>query len=497
MTIKPAEMTNKKKIAVLLTAALCLASCAQKETEAPEFAPAQKEINVHFTARQAETRTVFGDAETDGDGRTYYPTRWSGNDSQVMISLNFESGVVAGVNRNDEAGKQASFDASFTSIDTQAPYVFYIVSPSEAFLWPSSERESVSVTIPGAQAPSSASPDEASQIIVAKSASHSSIPENVDVGFTHITAYGRLTLKNLPLASGVTVNSVQIISEDQPLAGSWYYSFQDGSISEKETSSSIILDVSSVNVAGEEPIWFACAPVGSMANKKLKISAILSNGKALVRTITLKNTANFASGNIYQFSLNMSSAEEEDAVVTISESETVYQLVTSANDLAAGDEIIIVNSTSPTYAMTGTSSTSGLSSVTKDATTGFTLGSDGYIRLPASSSVQKLQIKSKSGSTYQLWDGSSKYLYSTTSNRLQMSTSSMSWTISISNGSASLYFSSGIRRYYIKFDNSYFNTARSSSAQNVALYKKITRESSAEIDMSHCCPLKVVDVVKS
>ena len=476
-------MSIKSKTAAILSAALCITACMQKEMDAPEYAPGQKDFNVHFNASQAETKTVFGDAEIDGSGRTCYPTRWSENDSQVMISLNYESGVVAGVNLKDNDGKQASFDASFSGVETQAPYVFYIVSPSEAFLWPSSERESVSVTIPGSQTPTAASLDERGQIIVAQSASLSSIPESVDVNFSHITAYGRLTLKNLSLPGGVTVRSVQILSEDQPLAGSWYYNFQDGSIAPKETSSSILIDAGNINVAAEDPIWFACAPVGSMEGKRLKISAILSNGKARVRTITMKSTASFASGNIYQFNLNMSSAEEVDAGVTVVTSETVYQRVNSTSNLAAGDEVIIVNSTTPGYAMTGTGGNSGLSSVAKDATKGFNLGTDGYIRLPEGSSVQKLTVKSISGSSIVLWDGS-KYLYYGSS-RLQMSTSSTTWTISISNGSATIsYKSSGIfsRTYYIRYNSSYFNTSTSSST--VALYKKATLESSKNFDLS-------------
>ena len=477
-------MKNVSKIAALLTAALCIAACARKEVDAPEYGPGKNgEINVHFKASQAETKTVFGDEATDSEGHKYYPTRWSENDSQVMISLNYESGVIAGINLEDEEGKQASFDASFSGVETQAPYVFYIVSPSEAFLWPSSERESVSVTIPGSQTPTAASLDERGQIIVAQSASLSSIPENVDVSFGHITAYGQLTLTNLSLPSGVTVKSVQILSEDQPLAGSWYYNFQDGSIAPKETSSSLMIDASNINVAAEDPVWFACAPVGSMEGKRLKISAILSNGKAKVRTITMKSTANFASGNIYVFRLNMSSAEEVDAGVTIETSETVYQRVNSISNLAAGDEVIIVNSTSPTYAMTGTGGNSGLSSVAKDASKGFTLGSDGYIRLPEGSSVQKLTVKSISGSSIVLWDGSN-YLYSSRNSRAQMSTFSLTWSISISSGSTSLYFSSGSKRYYLRYSNNYFNTASSSQALTVALYKKATLTSSETFDLS-------------
>ena len=71
-----------------------------------ELAPS-KALQVHFNARLAANKTVFGESTTDEQGRTIYPTRWSENDSRVMISLNYESGVVAGVNRQDETGEWA------------------------------------------------------------------------------------------------------------------------------------------------------------------------------------------------------------------------------------------------------------------------------------------------------------------------------------------------------------------------------------------------------
>ena len=175
-----------------------------------------------------------------------------------------------------------------------------------------------------------------------------------------------------------------------------------------------------------------------MEGCSLAVTAFLSDGTGLKRTIALKSTMEFASGQIYQFSVNMASAEEVEGVTA---EETVYRLVTSVSDLSAGDEVIILDSTSPTAAMTGSGGTSGLAYTARD--TGFTLGDDGYVRLLSGSAVQILYVKSLSNSTIVLWDGSSRYLYVPTSNNnryLQLSTSQTSWTLSISNGAASLYY---------------------------------------------------------
>ena len=479
-----------------MTAVAGLAACAQAEVDAPEAerAPA-KEKMVHFEARQAATKTVFGEAETDAEGRTIYPTRWSENDSQVMVSLNYESGVVAGVNRQDEAGQRASFDASFSGVDTQSPYVFYVVSPADAFVWPSADREAVSIRILGTQTPTAASLDEHAQIIVAESDSYTSLPENVDVEFKHITAYGRLTLKNISAPQNVSVVAVKIKCDEQPIAGEWYYHFNDGSIAVKEPSSSLIINTGNINVVGQDPVWFAVAPVGSMGGKSLTIQAILSNGKALVRTISLKDEVKFTSGKIYQFSVNMASATEEDAGISYSAEETVYQLVTRIDDLSVNDEVIFADAANPTYAMGSYSSgTSGIPAYAKgDAN--FTVGNDGYVRLPAGSPVLPLKITAKNNASFTFGDGNGKYLSNASSGNsryLNMANSSVAWSLSFSNsGAAVSYKRNNSNTYYIRYSNNYFNLRNSSS--QIYLFKKVTIDSPGLFDPDGAVVLNYVD----
>ena len=474
-------MKRSFTISVLAMALSGLMACSQKEMDdSPmELAPS-KALQVHFNARLAETKTVFGESTTDEQGRTIYPTRWSENDSRVMISLNYESGVVAGVNRQDETGEWASFDAGFDDIDTQSPYVFYVVSPADAFVWPSAEREAVSIRILGSQTPTAASLDENAQIIVAQSDSYSSIPTDVDVKFGHITAYGRLTLKNLSLAQGVSVVAVKILCDEQPIAGEWYYHFNNGSIEAKEPSSSLIINTANINVAAQDPIWFAVAPVGSMGGKALTIKAILSNGKALVKTINLKDGVTFSSGKIYQLSVKMDSATEEDADISFNSEETVYQLVTSTNNLAVNDEVIFADAASPTYAMGAyTSGTSGIPAYAK-GDLNFTVGNDGYVRLPAGSPVVPFIIASKSNSSFSFKDASGKYLAGRSGGTryLYQTTTSSTWSVSFTGSGGAARVTSNNRN--IRYNNNYFNI--SSSSSNVYLFKKVTIGSTSSFD---------------
>ena len=480
-----------KSIALGACALLLAASCAQ-EPEAELVAVPQNptEKTIHFSTRHIATKTAFGEAVTDAQGNVTYPCYWTPNDTQVKISLNYENAVVAGVNTDEIDGNgnitRSSFDASFTGIETPGPYRFYLVSPADALLWASADRNAVSVNIGAHQTPTVNSVDEGAQILVSSSESYSSLPDNVIVDFGHITAYGKLTLTNLTVPEGASLTSVTLLSADQPITGSWYYYFSDGSIAEKEGSTSLVISTDNIDVSGGDPVWFAAAPA-DMAGKPLTVRAGFSDGTYLERTITLNSSFTFASGKITKFSVNMANASAGSNKVESSTEEVVYALVTSSSSLQAGDEVIIANSTSPTYAMTGSGSTSGLAGVQKDATGGFTLGSDGYIRLASSTTVQKLTIKNISGSSIVLWDGSSKYLYMPSggggSKYLQMSSSSTTWTFSISNGAATMYYQGSRNSYYIRLSSSYFNASTASGT--FALFKRTTVGSLTSIDISN------------
>lgn len=463
-----------------------LVSCSNEREvsfDGPSEVSGQIESTVHFTTRPFETKASFGEAVSDSEGNVSYPCYWTENDRQVKISLNYEYAVTAGVNTDetDEAGHitRSSFDASFDGIEASNPYSFYLVSPADALLWTSAERDAVSVSVNANQTPGSSSVDEAAMVLVAKSDSYEALPSNVEVDFSHITSYGKLTLtgldKNVSYPSDAALTTVTLISEEQPIAGSWYYFFSDGNVSEKEGTSSIVLDVSGIDVTGGAAVWFAAAPA-SLAGKPLTVRAGFSDASYLERTITLKDDFTLTSGKITKFSVNMSSATRGSNIVESSQpgNEVVYKRVTSTSELNAEDEVIFLDS-SAGYAMTSTKSGKGLGAVAKSSTS-FTIGSDGYIRIPSSSSVYTMKVKSIRNSTCVFYDGGSNYLYYSR-NSLSLSSTSSNWTLSFSNRAATM--SAGNKSYF-QFDGGAFVVGSTSSS--FALYKKTIVE--AEIKSS-------------
>lgn len=497
----------KRLLSGSLLLVLLVSSCSQtQEAAAPEpVAEAKQEKVIHFTTRAMATRTTFGESVTDSEGNITYPCYWTSNDNQVKISLNYEYAVVAGVNseETDDQGHitRSSFDASFDGVDTSNPYTFFLVSPADAFLWASPERSSVSVSISSGQTPSKASVDEKAQILVAKSDSYDTLPSDVIVDFTHITSYGKLTLTNLDqnpaFPAEASLTSVTIISEEQPLTGSWYYSVADGKISEKEGSSSLVIDTRNIDVVAGDPIWFAAAPV-SLAGKSITIKANFSDASCLERTIKLNDSFTLGSGKIKKFSVNMANATAGTNKVetSVATSEEVFQAVSSISDLSAGDVVIFMDSSDPGYAMTAAGTTSGIGAVAKSSSS-FTVGSDGYVRLAAGTSVGQFTVGSRSNSTitFRYRSYYLGYTSSGSSRYLSLNSSSSSWTLTLGN-SAQMYSGRGNSKYYFYCNKSSNNAVFtvSTTASSFAIFKKVTVEStesmlvdlSAAAIVNHC-----------
>ena len=447
---------------MLAVLAGCLSACATQEVEAP-LPVKEQGTRVHFTAGSLQTKTAFAEPTVE-DGVATYPTRWTANDTEVAISLNYETAIAAGVVPSADF-TQADFEADFAESKASAPYTFYVLSPASALQAVSASRKALTVNIPAVQTPLATSADEAAQILVAKSAESQTLPEKVDVHFAHLTGYGRLTLKNLP--EGVT--SVTLVSPEQPWAGTWYYNTEDGSVEAKEASSSI-----TVKTDATGDIWFACAPV-DMKGKKLKVSATTANG-VYEREITLSGkNVDFTAGHVYKFSVNMA-----DATFVENTKEVYYELVTAASTLKAGDEVIIATP-QYSYALSTSQSNNNRGRIA------VTISEDKIY--DPDETVQIVTLEGSAGAWYLKVDDD-QYLYTTSSQKnmyLRTGTKTQqsiynTWAISISNGNAeiSAKVDNQLTKYLIYNNSSSVfsvNTSKPGTGNNrVALYRKTEGE---------------------
>ena len=316
------EKIFRTTLAVLLALA-AITGCRNAEQDVPDASSGK---TVRFHAGTAGTRTAFDEA-VDG----VYQTRWTSNDSEVLLSLNYGKAEPSAVTPSAD-GKTASFAASFDAAAATSPYTFYAVSPASAARAISPSRSAWSVYIAAEQTPSALSVDEAAQLLVAKSAATATIPDDVDLHFSHLTAYGRITLKNLALGDA-TVHKAELIFST-PVVGEWYWG-EDGTLTSNGASHTITLHT---DASGD--LWFACAPV-DVSGATMTLTVYTDQG-SLTRAVTFPEGRQFTSGKVARFSVDMAGIE-------IRREESFYAVLDKSS-LRAGDKLLIVNA-SGTYAL--------------------------------------------------------------------------------------------------------------------------------------------------
>ena len=292
-------MKKNVKVWAVLMAALTAVTACQKEKEAPvsdslEFTVGECEIVDNGTVTGgAETRTYF----TAPTGNSY-PTLWTGG--EAVKGLIETSASSAQRNWTAEASsdhKTAKLTSNISITTSYNGYDFYFVCPASAYK-AREARHKYTFAVPSSQTPLAASPDEAAQVIVGKSAHYTSFPSGiVNLSSSHLTAYVCLSLKS---ASAVgTLQSVTLTST-QPLSGNVTYSFNTKpSVTVSDGTSNSV----TVNTSKLSNIWFATLPA-QVAGTKLTITAKGSSG-TLTREITVPSGKNLESGKVAILSVTM------------------------------------------------------------------------------------------------------------------------------------------------------------------------------------------------
>ena len=465
-------MKLKYPVFAALIAAMVWSGC---QTEQPEQgkanAPKEEVYQVHFVAKEIATRTVFGEPESS-DGGMEYPTLWSGNEDKIAVSLNLSGFKGAAVSASQD-GKEAEFDADFSTSSAEAPFTFYALSPHSACVGASSSNGGFHFNIPSEQTPLASSCDEAAQILVASESVESTDQfGSIDLKFAHVTAYGKLTLKGLGLEDDETIQSIDLTAS-VPFGGRFYYNFEQNVISEGEASRtiSILPENLTFSDGAIADIWFACAPA-NLGGGSITVVVNTSAGKWTRNVSIPQGKLAFNAGRISKFAVNMADASFERVADR-------WVLVTNASQLKAGDEIIIADSATAGFAdaISTTQNTDyrGYSSVSIAK-----VGSDFVINNPGNN-VERFIIVAGSGtysSCFRLKDATDStdgYLAATNSGNdnflktVTTSTDYSNWKITISNNVAVISTFGTVRKsnsyYYrhIRFNSDRFATYRSSS----------------------------------
>ena len=261
-----------------------------------------------------------------------YTCLWTGNNECVALSLNWSEKQVAAVEASED-GRSATFELAF-DIPEAEHYRFAAFSPASAVMGASNSRQAWSINLPVDQRPLETSADESAQLLAALSTDYSAVPSKVRLGFSHVSAYGRLAISNLQNGDAAILGVELTCSA--PFAGQWYYSPSDGSLTDNGASSTIRLETSSV-----DDVWFACMPC-EMTGQTLEINIFTEEG-TFSKTIRPREGLAFMPGKVARISVDFSGIEPASA-------SEVFTLLTSASTLTAGDELLIVNADA-TYAL--------------------------------------------------------------------------------------------------------------------------------------------------
>jgi hypothetical protein len=443
----------KKYCLAALSALVVFAGCGVQEQE---ITVPDSVKTVRFHAATADTRTAFAEA-VNGE----YATLWTGNDSEILLSLNYGEAEKSAVTVSAD-GRTATFEAAFDASSASAPYTFYAVSPASAARAISPSRKAWSVSIAADQTPSALSVDEAAQLLVAKTAAVSKLPDEVDLHFSHLTAYGRLSLKNLELGEAKVLKVDLIFST--PIVGEWYWG-EDGTLTANGDSHTITLHT---DATGD--LWFACAPV-DVSGQTLKLVLFTDHGN-LTKEITFPEGRSFASGKVARFSVDMSGIELQRS--------DAFCLLTDVSVMKEGDKYLILNA-DETYALGPlvSSSTPYRERVSVEV-------KDGIVVDPGDATVLELR-RGVSAGTWSFHTGSGYLAAGKTGDALREiagRSDYSSWVISISGKAVTMQAQKG-ESTYLRYSSSYsrFSCYSSASSQKgIVLYRLAGAETGAVKD---------------
>lgn len=408
-------------IIAIATSVLAMASC-QKEQNVTN---SDNLTVVSFSTSEIQTKTAFGDKTAEGK----YPTLWTG-DEKVGVAYN--SGSVNKKNITSSTdGKSASFEIAFAQDANATSHNFYVISPADAFLGMTKDGEKGNIQINASQTPGEGTCDPAAQVIAASHKSET-FDTQINLVFSHVTAYGNLSIV-LPEEAG-TVSRISLTGS-QNIAGRFYFDF-NGSLSENSASSTISLLTSKVT-----DIFFACAPA-DLSDGKLDITVTTENGTYEKSIDLTGKTLKFESGKISKFTVTGFAKKESDEI---------YTLVTDASTLKMGDKVIIAAANAD-FAIGSTQNTSNrpAAAVTKKNNTIVNPGKD----------VQVFTLEAGTNSNTYAFNTGSGYIYAASSSDNQLKTQTTnndngSWTISCTaKGVATIKASGKNTHNLLKYNNS-------------------------------------------
>ena len=278
----------------MFLAAVVFSTAACRMTPTEETPAEEGPRTVQFSAAMPTTRAAF--LEPEGG---VYPVVWQSLD-QVKLLLNnneitktADKGV-AYVSLSDD-GRSGSFSVSVPDQGDVESLNFSVYYPASAYAGRGEAGGSTLLTLPSTQKSSLLSVDPAAMLLSAFAGPYGSIPERIDLRFSHLTAYGCISLTGLP--EGETLQSLTLQS-DRPVAGLCAAEPIAGTLT-------IVDGTDRITVASRDAqaVWFACVP-GDWSGSTLELTAVTTGG-SYTATRTLEEGREMKAGYIVHIPVDM------------------------------------------------------------------------------------------------------------------------------------------------------------------------------------------------
>lgn len=296
------------------------------------------------------------------------------------------------------------------------------------------------------------------------------------LAMTHVATLLEFEVTN-SLDEAITVSEIKFTAPSD-LVGTFYIDFDDidditvkssGDSYTSKTATLIVNNGEAIEASESAKFYLPVAPFTAEASDTLAIEVKVTSGEkkgTFTKEITLANATSFVAGKIKNVKVNYNA----ELVEAIKPSDLAYQLVTDVNDLQVGDYVIIA-AKSANYALSTDqkSNNRGQCAITKTGDYAI-VGND----------VQYLTLEEGTvDGTFAFYTGSG-YLYaaSSDSNYLKTQTkndANSSWTITISNGTASVVANGSNSRKVMQYNgtSALFACYSSASQSGIALYKGV------------------------
>lgn len=305
----------KKFITSMLIAAAALTACSKGEDIT--INNSSDKVSFSATVDAPQSRSVL----VEDAGK--YHAEWVAGDYLELFEITITGGTKAKANNVNttltEGGKTAkvSFELSAKTADSFA----YILTHNDASI--NKVATYLAFTVPNNQAPTAMNTyDPTADLIISKGVSLATQPtETINFEMARMTALAKVSIKNLALAAGDAVKSVNFVCSknisgkmtniltDDIIAGNYAL---DGMKDSSPVYNNVTVTLPEAQT-GDFSYYMSVWPTTIDAGEKVTVTAVTEKGGIFSKEITLPKVMELVSGDILAFTVNMAGIKDANA----------------------------------------------------------------------------------------------------------------------------------------------------------------------------------------